>query len=126
MKRVRVLVAHQPRLLRELIMLTIADQPDIELVGEVIDEQGIAEAVEESRPDVLIIAIEERDQHIILCGFLLGQYPEMRVLALAPEQNRALFYWAIVKIRSKSLENSEAAILDAMRQPPPVVGWATI
>jgi hypothetical protein len=30
-----VLVANHPRLMRELVMATIADQPDIEVVGEV-------------------------------------------------------------------------------------------
>ena len=126
MKRVRVLVANQPRLMRELIMTTIADQPDIELVGEVGKQTDIAEAVEQARPDVLILAMDDREKHSVLCGFLLGRYPEMRILALAPEQNRALFYWAIVDIRSKPLESSEAGILEAMRQKPPLVGLALI
>jgi hypothetical protein len=59
-------------------------------------------------------------------GFLLGRYPEMRILALAPEQNRALFYWASVDIRSKPLESSEDGILGAMRQVAPVVGLARV
>lgn len=126
MKRLRVLVANQPRLMRELIMTTIADQPDIELVGEVGNYDDIAEAVEQVRPDVLILAMDERDQYRVQCGFLLGRYPEMRILALAPEKNRALFYWAFVDIRSKQLESSEAGILSAMRQRPPVVGLAHV
>jgi hypothetical protein len=46
----------------------------------------------------------------------------MRILALAPEQNRALFYWAIVDIRTKPLESSEMAILNAVRERPALVG----
>jgi len=126
MKRVRVLVANQPRLMRELIMTTIADQPDIELVGEVGNQRDLTEAVEQTRPDVLILAMDDREKYRVQCGFLLGRYPEMRILALAPEQNRALFYWAIVDIRSKSLESSEAGILDAVRQRPAVVGLAQV
>ena len=126
MKRVRVLVAHQPRLMRELIMTTISDQPDIELAGEVGEEDNIAEAVEQARPDVLILAMDDGEKHRVLCGFLLGRYPEMRILALAPQENRALFYWAIVDIRSKSLESSEAGILNAVRQRPPLVGLAHV
>ena len=126
MKRVRVLVANQPRLMRELIMTTIADQPDIELVGEVGKQEDLADAVEQSRPDVLILGMDERERHSVQCGFLLGRYPDMRILALAPEQNRALFYWAIVDIRSKPLESSEAGILDAVRQRPPLVGMAPV
>ena len=122
MKRVRVLVANRPRLMRELLIATIADQPDIEIVGEVEDEGDLAEVVEQVRPDVLIVAMDEPEKRLGQCGFLLGRYPHMRILALAPEQNRALFYWAIVDIRTKPLESSEAGILSAMRDCPPLVG----
>ena len=126
MKRTRVLVANQPRLMRELIMTTIADQPDIELVGDVGNQDDLAEAVEQARPDVLILAMDKRDSHRVQCGFLLGRYPEMRIIAVAPEQNRALCYWAIVDIRSKPLESSEAGILNAVRQRPPLVGLTPV
>lgn len=126
MQRIRVLIATRPRLIRELISATIADQPDIELVGEVGDQQDLAEAVAETRPDVLIVPMDDRDKYRVQCGFLLGRYPEMKILALAPEQNRAQFYWAVVDIRSKPLESSEAGILDAMRQRSQVVGLARI
>jgi AmiR/NasT family two-component response regulator len=126
MKRVRVLVANQPRLMRELIVTTIADQPDIELVGEVGNQADVIEVVEQVRPDVLILGMDRRGEHNAQCGFLLGRYPEMRILALAPEQNRALFYWAIVDIRSKPLESSEAGILNAVRQRAPLVGLTPV
>lgn len=123
-KRVRVLVANRPRLMRELLMATIAEQPDIEIVGEIGDDAGLAEVVEQVRPDVLIVAMDEPEKRLGQCGFLLGRYPQMRILALAPEQNRALFYWAIVDIRTKPLESSEAGILSAVREQPALVGLA--
>ncbi len=126
MKRIRVLVANQPRLMRELIMATIADQSDIELAGEVGKQDDLADAVAQTRPDVLILAMDDREKYRVQCGFLLGRYPEMKILALAPEQNRAQFYWAIVDVRSRSLESSEAGILDAMRQNSQIVGLARI
>jgi DNA-binding NarL/FixJ family response regulator len=126
MKRVRVLLANQPRLIRELIMTIIADQPDIDLVGEVSRNTNLTDAVEQSRPDVLILTLDERDKYRAQCGFLLGRFPEMRILALAPHENRAQFFWAIVDIRSKALESSEAAILDAVRQRSSLVGLAEV
>lgn len=54
-----MLVANHPRLMRELVMATIADQPDIEVVGEVQNEDELAEIVEQVEPDVLIIAINK-------------------------------------------------------------------
>lgn len=122
MKRVRVLVANRPRLMRELVLAVIADQPDIEVIGEVQNESALAEAIEEAQPDVLILALDDADKRIAQCGFLLGQYPHMKILALAPEQNRGLFYWAIVDVRTKPLESSEAGILNALRERPSIVG----
>lgn len=123
-KRVRVLVANSPRLMRELVLAVLADQPDIEVIGEVQDERELAVTIEEAQPDVLILALEDSDSHITQCGFLVGRYPQMKILALAPEQNRGLFYWANVDIRSKPLESSEAGILSALREPPSLVGTA--
>jgi AmiR/NasT family two-component response regulator len=122
MKRVRVLVANRPRLMRELVLATISDKPDIEVVGEVADENKLTEVVEQVRPDVLIVAIDEQEKRLGQCGFLLGRYPQMRILALAPEQNLGIFYWAIIDIRTKPLESSESGILNAVREPPVLVG----
>ena len=46
------------------------------------------------------------------------------LLGVAPEQNLGIFYWAIVDIRTKPLESSEAGILNAVRESPMLVGAA--
>lgn len=122
MKRVRVLVANRPRLIRELVMATISDQPDIEIVGEVADEDHLIEVVEQVQPDVLILAMDEPEKRVGQCGFLLGRFPQMKILALAPEQNRGTYYWASIDIRTKPVESSEAGILNAVRERPLLVG----
>ncbi len=124
MKRVRVLVANRPRLMREMVMTTIADQPDIEIVGEVVNEKDLNDIVEQTQPDVLIVALEEPERPLGKCGFLLGRYPRMRILALAPEQNRGVYYWAMIDIRNKPVESSEAGMLNAIREKPGIVGLA--
>jgi len=60
MKSTRVLVANRPRLMRELILETVSDQPDIELVGEVREEEEIEKAVNERLPDFLVVALGNR------------------------------------------------------------------
>ncbi len=116
------MVANRPRLMRELVLAVIADQPDIEVIGELEDENDLAEAVEEAQPDILILALDGADHHVAQCGFLLGRYPHMKILALAPEQNRGVFYWATVDVRTKPLESSEAGILSALRERPSLLG----
>jgi chemotaxis response regulator CheB len=121
-KRVRVLVAYRPRLMRDLVIATIADQPDLEIVGEVLDEDKLTEAIDDSQPDVLILALDQPEVRKAQCGFLLGRYPRMRILALEPEHNRAVHYWAVVELRTSSLESSESGILSVLRQRSPVPG----
>ena len=108
--------------MREVVLATIADQPDIEILGEVWNENELAQAIEESQPDVLILALDDAEKRVAQCGFLLGRHPQMRILALAPEQNRGVFYWAIVDVRTRPLESSEAGILNALRERPSLVG----
>jgi chemotaxis response regulator CheB len=120
-KRVRVLVANRPRLMRDLLLSTITDQPDIEVVGEVCDESQLTQVVEELLPDALIVTLGDPEKHSALCGFLLGRYPQMKILALAPGQNRGLFYWAVINIRSQQLESSESMVLNALRAHAPLV-----
>jgi DNA-binding NarL/FixJ family response regulator len=120
-QRVRVLVANRPRLMKDLVLATIGDQPDIEVVGQDEDGDEITELVERTRPDYLIIALEEPETRPGLNGFLLGRYPQMRILALAAERNSGIFYWAFVDIRSTRVESSEQGILSVLRNKPELV-----
>lgn len=115
MSKIRVLVANRPRLMRELVMATIADQPDIEIMGEIADDADVPQVVAESRPDFVIIALDRADQRPALCDNLLAQYPDMKILALAPERNSSVFFWSVMDIRSARVESSEQGILGALR-----------
>jgi len=116
-QKIRVLVANRPRLMRELVLATIADQPDIEIVGQTQNESEIAELVDTTRPDFLIIALDQTEVRPELCGFLLGRYPGMKVLAVAPQENNSILYSAFVDIRAKRIENSEQGLLNSLRNP---------
>src|SRR6266700_33004 len=89
-KAIRVLVANRPRLMREVILATFADQPDIEIVGEVTEESEISESVKRTLPNFVVIALE-------------------------PKNNYIVYYWASLDIHSNNIEASEEGILSAMR-----------
>ncbi len=115
MRKVRVLVANRPRLMREAVLDTISDQPDIETVGEVENEHEILDYVERTRPDCLIIGLDKAGERPSLCGLLLEKYPQIRILAVSAESNRGGFYWASLDIHSDPLETSQEGILNALR-----------
>ena len=116
-KRIRVLVANRPRLIRELILATFADQPDIEIVGEIREGEYeiIARTVDETQPEFLILGLDKPEARPPLCDALLRRHPEMKILAVAENNESSVFYWAKLDIRSSPLETSESAILDALR-----------
>jgi DNA-binding NarL/FixJ family response regulator len=115
-QKIRVVVANRPRLMRELVLATLAEQPDIEVVGEVQNDREITEAVETKRPDLLIIALDENGEHHGLCGFLLGRYPTMQILAISSGSDDSTYYRAFVDIRSRRVPTSEEGILTAVRE----------
>jgi DNA-binding NarL/FixJ family response regulator len=114
-QNIRVAVANKPRLMRELIMATMSDQPDIEVVAEVQEESDIPSVIEKTTPEFLIIALDSPSERPSICDALLRQYPNMKILALAPEGNWSVFYWASLDIHAVDLETSEAGILKALR-----------
>jgi len=122
--KIKVLVANRPRLMRELVMATISDQPDIEVVGVLEDENSILEMVELAHPEFLIIALDHSDERPQICDVLLDRFPRMRILALAAERNSSIFYWASLDIRSNRIENSEDGILGALRGRQTIVAAA--
>ena len=114
-KVIRVLVANRPRLMRELILTTFADQPDIEIVGEVSEESEISESIKRTLPDFVVIALDHPGTRPAICDELLREHPEVRVIAVAPEKNFVVYYWASLNIHSNDIEASEEGILTAMR-----------
>jgi chemotaxis response regulator CheB len=108
---IRVVVANRPRLMRELVLETISEQPDIEIVAEIQNEDEIIGIVEGTHPDFLIVTLDDSDQRPGLCDTLLRRYPEMKILALAPERNRSILFRGSFDIHECPVEASEAGIL---------------
>jgi chemotaxis response regulator CheB len=117
-KPIRVLVANRPRLMRETILTTFADQPDIEIVGEVAEESEIFETVRRTSPNFVVIALDRPEERPPICDDLLREYPEVRVIAVAPANNYVVYYWASLDIHSSAVEASEEGMLGALRNRP--------
>jgi len=119
---VRVLVANRPRLLRELVLSTLSEQAGINIVGEVENEKDVPSLVAETKPDFLVIALDESKRRPPLCDQLLTKFPALRIIAVAPNTNIGIFYWASLDIHSATMEASEEALLEVMRGKPTRTG----
>jgi DNA-binding NarL/FixJ family response regulator len=124
-KQIRVLVANRPRLMRELILTTFADQPDIEIVGEVTDEADIPDSVDRTLPDFLVISQDKLGRRPSVCDVVLHQHPELKIIAVAPDQNYSVHYWVSFDIRSRDVEASEEGILEVLRSKSKAIGSQT-
>jgi len=56
----RILVANQPKLMRELLVEMLAEESWIEIVGEVAQEAEIRESVQKTAPDLLVVTADNR------------------------------------------------------------------
>jgi AmiR/NasT family two-component response regulator len=118
-RSIRILVANRPKLMRELILSTLADEPGIEVVGEVAEEHEIHARVQQTSPDLLVIALDEPTKRPVICDKLLRDNPGLRIIAVASQENCSVFYWASFDIHSSQIEASEQGILNAVRNITP-------
>ncbi|HKM66363.1 MAG TPA: hypothetical protein VJX70_04285 [Candidatus Acidoferrum sp.] len=114
-KQIRVLVANHPRLMRETILTTFADQPDIEIVGEVTDEAEIPKSVDQTLPDFLVISQHQFGERPSVCDVVLRQHPDLKIIAVAADQNYTVHYWVSLDFHSRDVEASEQGILQIVR-----------
>jgi chemotaxis response regulator CheB len=114
-KAIRILVANRPKLMRELLLGTLADQPWIEIIGEVTNDAEISELVHQTAPDLLVIATDGPGKRPPICDSLLQVHPELRIIAVAPLQNYSVCYWASLDIHCDDIEPSEEGFLSAVR-----------
>ena len=114
-KAIRILVANRPKLMRELLLGTLADQPWIEIIGEVTNDSEISELVHRTAPDLLVIATDGPGKRPPICDSLLQVHPELRIIAVAPLQNYSVCYWASLDIHCDDIEPSEEGFLSAVR-----------
>ncbi len=114
-KTTRILVANAPKLMREAVVATLSDQPDIEIVGDVSYEWEILRRVQATVPDLVIVALDESEARPKICDRLLREYPGVRVIAVASRKDRTICYWASLDIHSNDIETSAQGFLGAVR-----------
>ena len=110
----RILVANSPKLMRDVVLAALADQPGIEMVGEVSDEAEIAQQVQTTLPDLLVIALDQSERRPAICDRILREHPELRIIAVASREDRTLYFWASFDIHCADIESSTAGILEAV------------
>jgi chemotaxis response regulator CheB len=114
-KTFRVLMANQPKLMRELLVEVLAEEPGVQIVGEVAKESEIRDLVLRTSPDLLVVTAEKPGRRPAICDSLLREFPSMRIIAVAAQESYSVCYWASLDIHSDDIEPSEQGFLTAVR-----------
>jgi DNA-binding NarL/FixJ family response regulator len=112
---IRVAVANQPRMMRDLIAVSLAQEEDIEVVAQISDEAEISRLTEEIKPEFLIVSMDARRFGPSAREDMLQRHPELQIIALAADGNSFTLLSASDGIRSVVYKEPEAEILDVLR-----------
>jgi DNA-binding NarL/FixJ family response regulator len=112
---IRVLVANGPRLFRELVISTLSKHAGVEIVGEAKDKKDVPSLVAETKPNVLLIAMDESRRRPSMCDELLRKFRGLRIIALGPNTNLGTLYRVSLKIHSTTMGTSKDVLLKVMR-----------
>ena len=118
MRKITVLVANRPRLLRELVISTLANYQDIQILNDAAAEElmeaHLVPSIERLRPDFLITTLENCVEPSKQCHFLLKRFPKLQIIAVAPHSDSCVLYAMNQRVYSVPIAMSEQGILDAL------------
>jgi DNA-binding NarL/FixJ family response regulator len=117
---IKVLLSSRPKLLSEVIKNLIAHQPDMQMVGEVLDPLQLLRVVRETSVDVIIITPLKANGEPRICHQLLVEHPRLIIVTQSAEGTAAHLYRAdALKLRID--KPSSLSILDAIRKARSVI-----
>jgi DNA-binding NarL/FixJ family response regulator len=89
-KRIRILLSEMTPMLLDIVTQTIATQPDLSIIGKVGRNEDLPEAVERTKPDVIVTSdrIARREQY----AKLLHERPRLKVLEIVRNKGYGILY----------------------------------
>ena len=94
MRKIKVLLAIRPRMLSEVVRHTVARQPDMEVVRELINPIGLRLAIRATAAEVVITTPGDSERESGLGSSLLVAYPQLKIMALSATGDTAFLYEA--------------------------------
>jgi len=115
-EKIRVLIANSTRIWRDMLYDTIREESDIEVVGDVSEENAIVPATERTNPDCLIVPLDEPGVAMSMYTTILTKRPHVRIVAIGAGTDVVEIYWMSEEgyIRRTYSTASREAILRAL------------
>jgi len=109
------MLASRPKLLSEVIRNLIEHQPDMIMVGDVLDPINLLFAARETAVDAVIMTPLKVNGIPKICSHLLKEHPRLKVVALSSKGEAAYLYQSDVP-RFRIDEPTGISILSAIRE----------
>ncbi|MDF0651236.1 MAG: hypothetical protein P0121_07170 [Nitrospira sp.] len=113
MDKIRVLIGNHPMMIPDAVRQMIADQDDMELVGDCRGPMKILQETGKAKADIVILA-QEGQEELGLCSQLLAIYPDLTILSLAPDLDIA-FTQQLCSYRRRVINGDQLDIIQTMR-----------
>ena len=92
MEKIRLLLSSRPKLLSEVIRNIIERQPDMKIVGEVLDPLQLLRVSQETPVDAVIITPLKANGEPKICHQLLKDHPRLKIVTLSVRGEVAYLY----------------------------------
>jgi DNA-binding NarL/FixJ family response regulator len=122
MKSTRVILANEPRLLREMLRRALARAPGLEIVDEVADPVRLLPSVENSKARWVVVSLWPAERLPVALDTLLVENPMTCLLGMAPDGSRARIKCAgqaELNLPGLSLDQLIAVLCSSGTQHPP-------
>ena len=115
MRKIKVMLASRPKMISDVIQNIIERQPDMTMVGDVIDPIKLLFATRETSVDVVIVTPLKANGEPKICSHLLAEHPRLKVITLSARGDAAYLYQS-GKTRLRINEPCGQSILGAIRE----------
>jgi len=115
MRIIKVMLASRPKMISDVISNIIDRQPDMTIVGDVIDPIKLLFAIRETSVDVVIVTPLKVNGEPKICKHLLAEHPYLKIIVLMAEGEAAFLYESGAQKR-QIYDPSEDSIVSTIRE----------
>jgi DNA-binding NarL/FixJ family response regulator len=90
-ERIRIVFAHLPLMLRDILRSAVAGQSDMEVVGEVAEVEELPFTLRRTAPDVVILGLHQWEVPELFTP-LFDEDPWVKILAVTSDGREAVLY----------------------------------
>jgi hypothetical protein len=112
--KIRVLLANYPMMVPDAIRQLVAQQEDMELVGDCRGPMKILQETGTVNADVVIFA-QDGENEPGLCSHLLAVYPDVTIVGLGPKLLKKVCIWQLCSRRFDAVYTGDKNIVQTLR-----------